>query len=62
MRGLRLMLRLGATKPFSGILLSSSGDNPLIDDQLDNIDDEQMEKVVRERIETLSEPHTFPLL
>jgi hypothetical protein len=52
-RGMRLMLRLGATQPFSDLLLPSDGRNPYLDDKLDKINDEEMEKVIRERVETL---------
>lgn len=55
-RGMRLMLRLGATEPLSSILLPSDGGSPYLDDKLDRISDEQMEKVIRERVETLYHP------
>ena len=47
------MLRLGATEPFSAIVVPSDGKSPYLDDKLNRIDDEEMEKVVKERVETL---------
>ena len=47
------MLRLGATEPFVSTLQPTTEESPYLDHNLDKINDEQMEKVVRERVETL---------
>jgi hypothetical protein len=48
------MLLLGATEPFASTLHPNAEESPYLDHNLDKIDDVQMEKVVRERVETLS--------
>jgi len=55
-RGMRLMLRLGATEPFSSTLLSTNEESPYLDHNVDKISDEEMTRVVRERVETLYHP------
>ncbi|KIJ27378.1 GMC oxidoreductase [Sphaerobolus stellatus SS14] len=53
-RGMRLMLRIAKTEPFSDYLIHDS--DPRLDHNLDEIDQTAMEEEVRERVETPYHP------
>jgi choline dehydrogenase len=54
-RGLRVMCRLAKTEPLSSLIVGTETNSEL-DHKLDELTDEQLEKVVQERLETLYHP------
>jgi choline dehydrogenase len=54
-RGLRLMCRIARTEPLASLLVGDEN-HPELDHKLDDLSDEELRKVVRERLETVYHP------
>ena len=52
-RGLRLMIRIAKTAPFSKLVVPDTTGSTFLDDNTDSLTDKELEAIVRKRTETL---------